>query len=203
MCTFPRRFGLAALLVILAVATRLLPHQANFTAIGAVALVSGSYLGLTAAASVTVSAMLRSDIFLGFYGLPIMVSVYGSLLVTAAMGRWARPKHTLRWSRVGLGSLGGSVLFFLATNFSVWQYTALYPKTPAGLLHCYLAALPFFRNSLVGDLCYVGLIFGSLEAFRAWRRVKQKRFSLVRASGVAPTTTIGSSTVVGKSDFLV
>ena len=96
------------------------------------------------------------------------------------------------------GALGST-----KTYVSVWQYTALYPKTPAGLLHCYLAALPFFRNSLVGDLCYVGLIFGSLEAFRAWRRVKQKRFSLVRASGVAPTTTIGSSTVVGKSDFLV
>jgi hypothetical protein len=66
-----------------------------------------------------------------------------------------------------LASVLGSVLFFLITNFAVWYGSAFYPQTPAGLLACYTAGLAFYNqqsffiNSLLGDLFYGGLLFGT------------------------------------------
>jgi hypothetical protein len=62
--------------------------------------------------------------------------------------------------RVAAFSLAGSTLFFLITNLGVWAYDALYPRTAAGLLACYTAAIPFFQSSLVGDLIYAAVFFG-------------------------------------------
>jgi len=39
----------------------------------------------------------------------------------------------------------------------------MYPKNPGGLLSCYAAGIPFFRNTILGDLFYCGLMFGSFE----------------------------------------
>jgi hypothetical protein len=56
--------------------------------------------------------------------------------------------------------LASSVLFFVLTNFGVWAFDALYPKTLEGLMACYVAAIPFFRNTLLGDLSYTVVLFG-------------------------------------------
>ena len=45
-----------------------------------------------------------------------------------------------------------SFLFFLISNFGVWYYW--YPHTFDGLLRCYLVAVPFYRNTLLGDLVF-------------------------------------------------
>ncbi len=55
------------------------------------------------------------------------------------------------------------MLFFLITNFGVWLHTGLYAKTWGGLVQSYTLALPFFRNTLLGDLGFVGLLFGAYE----------------------------------------
>lgn len=62
--------------------------------------------------------------------------------------------------RVGGAALAASVSFFLLSNFAVWAVWAMYPKTLAGLAACYLAALPFFRHSLAGDLFFTVAFFG-------------------------------------------
>ena len=62
--------------------------------------------------------------------------------------------------RVGGAALAASVSFFLLSNFAVWAVWAMYPKTLAGLAACYLAALPFFRHSLAGDLFFTVVFFG-------------------------------------------
>lgn len=62
--------------------------------------------------------------------------------------------------RVGGAALAASVSFFLLSNFAVWAVWAMYPKTLAGLAACYLAALPFFRHSLAGDLFFTAVFFG-------------------------------------------
>jgi hypothetical protein len=51
-------------------------------------------------------------------------------------------------------------LFYVVTNFAVWAGGHLYPRTGAGLASCYLAAIPFFRNSLIGDMAFAALLFG-------------------------------------------
>src|SRR3989338_480383 len=70
-------------------------------------------------------------------------------------GRW--------WPRVFGASLLGSILFFLITNWAVWAFGELYTKDLGGLLMSYTMGLPFFRNTLLGDLFYVAVFFGIAE----------------------------------------
>lgn len=81
--------------------------------------------------------------------------------------------------RVGGAALAASLSFFLLSNFAVWAVWAMYPKTLAGLAACYVAALPFFRHSLAGDLFFTVAFFGLgalLEGARS--RVAAERVSL-------------------------
>ena len=80
--------------------------------------------------------------------------------------------------RIIAGSLGASVLFFLLTNFAVWAgNTVTYPMTLGGLLLCYEAALPFFTNTVAGDLVYCGVMFGAYE----WVRANKPQWVVARA----------------------
>ena len=58
-------------------------------------------------------------------------------------------------------SLAMSLLFFLTTNLGVWLWFNTYERSVAGLLQCYVQALPFFRYTLSGDLIFACLLFGS------------------------------------------
>lgn len=61
---------------------------------------------------------------------------------------------------IGAAVLASSVLFFVLTNLGVWATSGLYPRTRIGLVTCYTAALPFFRNALAGDAIYAPTLFG-------------------------------------------
>jgi hypothetical protein len=69
-------------------------------------------------------------------------------------------KDKLSVARVAGASLAGSIGFFVVSNFAVWLVWQMYPKTLAGLGACYVAALPFFRNALAGDLIFTAVFFG-------------------------------------------
>ncbi|MDP3901200.1 MAG: hypothetical protein Q8Q38_02615 [bacterium] len=156
-------FLFVVLITVLSVAGRFLPHPANFTPIGALALFSGVYLaGKTRyALLLPLVAMLVSDIFLGFYEVQVMISVYGSFFVFGLLGMLvARRKNP---ATVVLGTLTGSALFFIVTNFAVWAFSPLYPATLVGLMTSYAAAIPFFRYAVAGDLFFVALFFGAFE----------------------------------------
>jgi hypothetical protein len=75
--------------------------------------------------------------------------------------------------RVLTATLAGSLLFFALSNFGVWMGEGLYPKTGEGLLACYVAAIPFLANSVVGDLAYATLLFGGFALL-------ERRFSALR-----------------------
>ena len=60
-------------------------------------------------------------------------------------------------------AIASSVLFFIVTNFGVWLVGDMYPRDVGGLVLCYIAAIPFFQYSLVGDFVYTGLLFGGME----------------------------------------
>lgn len=62
--------------------------------------------------------------------------------------------------RIGAASLAGSVSFFLVSNFAVWAVWQMYPKSVAGLMTCYAAGLPFFRNAVISDLLFSAAFFG-------------------------------------------
>lgn len=139
-----------------------LPHIPNFAPIAALALFSGTYLKKKYALVVPIVAMLVADYFIGFYNPFVLASVYGCFLIIGLIGIWLRNNKT--FSNVVGASLMGSVAFFLITNFAVWLAPQFYyPHTLQGLLNCYTLALPFFRNTIAGDLFYVGVFFGLME----------------------------------------
>ena len=151
----------ALALVGFGVAGRLLPHLWNAAPIAAIALFAGVYLGRNYALILPPVAMLAGDLFLGFYRWPLALAVYFSLMIIGLIGYFISQHKD--WKLIAAASLTGSVIFFLATNWAVWQFSSWYPHSLSGLYQCYLMALPFFRNTLVGDLFYNGVLFGVYE----------------------------------------
>jgi hypothetical protein len=140
-----------------AAALRLLPHPSNFSPIDAMALFSGAYLqrrGLAFAAPF--GALLLSDALLGFYS--GMAFVYASVAAIVLIGWLIASKKSVL--QIGAAAVASSVLFFVVTNFGVWLGSGMYTQTAAGLAACYTAAIPFFQNTLAGDLFYSALLFG-------------------------------------------
>ena len=158
--TMDNKARLLALLMAIfaAAAMRLLPHPPNFSPIAAMALFSGAYLPKRALAfAAPFGALVLSDALLGgFY--PGMNFVYLSFGLTVLIG-WAiaRRKTPLR---IGGAAVASSVLFFVLTNFGMWLFSGFYPRTFEGLAACYVAAIPFFQNTLAGDLVFTALLFG-------------------------------------------
>ena len=155
------RYTILAVLMILAAAfSRLLPHPLNFTPIAAMALAGGVYLDKRFALIIPIAAMLITDWFLGYH--QILFFVYGSFITIGLIGIWLR-SHKRPLPVIG-ATLLSSVLFFVVTNFGVWIIgPEMYPRTWTGLVECYVAAIPFFRNTLFGDLVYTGVLFGVFE----------------------------------------
>ena len=147
----------ASLIIIIAVVLRLIPHPANFAPIAALALFGGVYLNKKYALVIPLIAMFVSDMILGFHA--SMPAVYGSFLITGCIGLWIRNHKSV--TNIVAASLSSSLLFFVLTNFNFWYTDALYPKTITGLWMSYINAIPFFRNTILGDLFYAGVFFGS------------------------------------------
>lgn len=153
---------MAYFLIIAAAILRLLPHAPNFAPITALALFGGVYLRDKRLAIVLpLAAMLVSDIFIGFYEFSIMASVYLSFAISGLLGLWLKRRKDV--GNTAAVTLTASVQFFLITNFAVWAFGTMYPHNMAGLLQSYVNALPFFRNTLLGDFFYVGILFGLYE----------------------------------------
>ena len=70
-----------------------------------------------------------------------------------------RPSRRSFW-RVGAAALASSVLFYVVTNFGMWLFSGIYPRTLGGLEACYIAAIPYFGNTLVSDALYSAIFFG-------------------------------------------
>ena len=141
----PARLGLMALggLILLGLLARLLPHPPNFTPLLAIALLCGAvYARPLDAVLVPLGVLLVTDLWLGLHG--SLWAVYGSIVLIAALG-WRMKRST---ASLLVTATGASVLFFALTNFAVWWGSGLYPLTAAGLLACYMAAIPFFINTL-------------------------------------------------------
>lgn len=154
------RYVFTFALILLAAMSRLLPHPPNFAPITALALFGGVYLDRRLTFAIPLLAMFLSDWVIGLY--PEVMWVYGSFLAVGMIGLWLR-NHPGLVPSIG-ATLAGSILFFLVTNFGVWVTSQVaYPRTVAGLLECYTVAIPFFRNTLLGDFVYVGVMFGVYE----------------------------------------
>lgn len=143
-------------LILIAVASRYLPHPANFTPMLAISLFAGAHFASKKLSLfLPVCALLISDLLIGFHDQ--MIPVYGISLLLVVAGWRLRISSSV--SKIALWSLSGSVLFFLVTNFYVWL-AGYYSYDLNGLVQCFIMAVPFFQNSLLGDLFYTTVLFG-------------------------------------------
>jgi hypothetical protein len=143
--------------IVAAAALRLVPHPPNVAPIAAMALFSGAKFGRRPLAfAAPLGAMVLSDAVLGFYS-GFWVTYLAIALIVLLGG--------IALSRISVLRLAGaavarSELFFMVSNFGTWALSGMYPLTAGGLAACYVAAIPFFQNTVAGDLFYSGLLFG-------------------------------------------
>ena len=128
-------------IIVIGIMTRLIPHPPNFTPILSFALLSGVYSKNNLGIFIPISIMLLSDMVLGSHG--AIIWVYSSLFVIYLIGYYFI--KNISFKNVLLGSVLGSLVFFILTNLGVWFIG--YPKTIEGLVACYVAAIPFYKNT--------------------------------------------------------
>jgi hypothetical protein len=173
-----KRSALLLAIVVAAALARLVPHPPNVTPIAAMALLGGAcFRNRKLAYLLPLLAMLLSDLVLGCtrYRMLSLIGiqpvVYACILATTALGQLIQDRRSVL--QVGAASLSGSILFFVVTNYAVWAMGHGYPSSESSLGACYIAAIPFFQNTLLGDLAYATILFGGLALLEnrlAWMR---------------------------------
>ena len=173
-----RRSALLVGIVVAAALARLVPHPPNVTPVAAMALFGGAcFRSRKLAFLLPLAAMLLSDLVLACtrYSTSSMVAiqpvVYACIMATTALGQLIKDRRSLL--QVGAATLAGSFLFFVVTNFAVWATGHGGALAESNLAACYVAAIPFFRNSLLGDAAFTAILFGGLALLEhrlAWMR---------------------------------
>ena len=160
---------LALLILVFGIASRLFVHLPNFTPVVALALFGGVTLQKRAALFVPLALMVISDLIIGLHA--ALFFTWGGVLLATVIG------FAVRRHKSPVRLLGASILaavgFFLVSNFGAWL--AMYPRTAQGFSDCYIAAIPFFRYTLVSTVAYSAVIFGLYEAVA--RSVRETRFA--------------------------
>jgi hypothetical protein len=170
---FMRNILIGSTFILAAALSRLLPHPDNFTPIAAMALAGGVYLEKRFALIIPIAALVISDFFIGFHN--TILFVYGSFVLIGLLGLWL--KSHKRILPVLATAFVSSMLFFVITNFGVWLTGGgwFYPKNLQGLAECYLMAIPFFRNTLAGDMVFTGVLFGLFELSLRFLHASEKK----------------------------
>jgi hypothetical protein len=153
---------LAYLFVVLAIAVRFMPHPWNITPVMASLLFFGAR-GPRRFIWLPLAMLAASDVVLTkwFWHYSItwdQLVTWAWYAAILALGTRLRDNKKPLW--ILASALGGSVSFYVVSNFAVWASGTMYPKTVAGLIACYTAAIPFYRPaSLLGDLLFTAAMF--------------------------------------------
>lgn len=168
--------------MLVSIVLRLIPKIPNIAPIAAIALFSAAYFkNKQHAFLVTLAALFASDLALqiqywlgystypGFYG--SMPFVYAGFAAVVGVGFLLRNK--VNALNLTGAILGGSLAFYLISNFGVWATSTMYPKSLMGLIECYVAGIPFIKWTLVGNFIYSFALFGGFEAItnnnKSWK----------------------------------
>lgn len=150
------------LLLCIAVVARVIPHPWNMTPSISLSVISAQMFSKTQAILLSLLGFIISDSILAciqhhsLFG-SWSLFTYSGIAVIAYAAQYCRQSSRLTQ---GLSILGFSLLFWLWTNFGSFLFMG-YSKNFNGLLQCYLAAIPFLKNQLLGDLLYSSVLLGA------------------------------------------
>ncbi|MBI4948052.1 hypothetical protein HY844_00645 [Candidatus Berkelbacteria bacterium] len=159
---------LSIVLTLIAIASRLLPHPPNFTALGAGALFGGAKIARPYNYLLVLFSLFVTDIFLGFHS--TMPFVYAAFILSVALGEIMPKKYSVK--KTATYALISSTAFFIITNLGVWLVGGIYERSVAGLVTCFVMAIPFYGLTLLGDMLY------SLGLFSAYAYQSEKIYKL-------------------------
>ena len=153
-------------ILVVGIMTRLIQEfPPNFGAVGAIALFGGAYFSnrLTGLL-LPIAVLFGSDLLFGLTGLgtayySAQPYVYISFAMVVLIGLVLRNNATPL--KIAGGSVAGSILFYIVSNMGVWLTTTMYSNSFNGFITCFVEAIPFFRNTLAGDLVFNAVFFGS------------------------------------------
>lgn len=174
---------LAVLLVVFACVWRVLGVY-NFSPIAATALFAGAIYGRKPLAFLLPLVVLFVSDFavntllynkanpFAYYMQWEALTVYPTYVLIALIGNWVGTNG--KYLRVPVGALASSVLFFFVTNTAAWASDSMYTKDFAGLLNSYTLALPFVKNTFIGDMVFSTLFFGAYYLAQSLVTAKEK-----------------------------
>tara|TARA_B100000941_G_scaffold197535_1_gene143211 strand:+ start:338 stop:817 length:480 start_codon:yes stop_codon:yes gene_type:complete len=139
-----KKINFILLLICIAIVSRIVPHPPNFTPITAIALFSSIHFkNKLYKYFIPITGLIISDIIIGIS--LINIFVYLSFILISFIGA--------KFQKINNYSIMlSSTSFFVISNFGVWLIG--YPKNIEGFILCYYMALPFFINTILGDLFY-------------------------------------------------
>ena len=156
----------AYLLLLVAVLSRVVPHPdwLNFTAVGGALLYFGARRSWREMLA-PLAALMATDYFLTVfsYGYPFRwpsyVTTWAWYAAVLLLGHILLHSRTTL-ARVATGVVLGPTTFFVVSNYAVWTAGGMYTPDWSGLMTCYAAAIPFYRNDMVSTAVVAGLAFG-------------------------------------------
>jgi len=164
---------IAYLLLLVAVLSRVvvMPHVAwlNFTAVGGALLYFGArrpWREMFAPLALLIVTDYCLTVYAYHYPFQWQGYVPTWLWYVAAIALGQILLHAKAgFTRVASATLLGPTSFFLISNYAVWVESGrgplgMYPHTLAGLMTCYAAGIPFYRNDVISTGIVLGLMFG-------------------------------------------
>tara|TARA_B100000524_G_scaffold261878_1_gene142669 strand:- start:14 stop:508 length:495 start_codon:yes stop_codon:yes gene_type:complete len=140
-------------------ASRFIPHPPNFTSLIALSFYIPLVFGVKFI-PILIFCFVVSDIFIGFHSTTFFT--WGSVLIIGLVTKFFKNNIFLRL----IGAVSASLIFFIFTNFGVWVLGS-YGYSYEGLITCYIAAIPFYTNTLLSTLIYSAIIETILHLYKS------------------------------------
>lgn len=179
-----RKLFLASILVLTGVLGRFILVKyvgiPNFEIITAVSLVAGIYLAGTYAIVIPLTTIFLSDLVIG--NNYIFIFTWTAFALIGLAGSFYRRKFkgdsSLSSAKLAIAA---TIFFYVYTNFGWWLMSGMYQHSASGLIECYIKALPFLKNQLLGNLIFVpftirlaSYIVANLDKFESFNMTRKK-----------------------------
>ena len=141
--------------------SRLIPHPPNFTNLIALSFYVPSLIGRKYIISILVCFFI-TDLFIGFHSTTFFT--WGSIIIIGLSSQFFKNNF---FTRI-LGSISGTMIFFIVSNFGVWIVSHIHSLNKLSLIETYYIAIPFYANTLISTIFFSLII----EYFLTLKKVK-------------------------------